>query len=100
LTEIEVNHRELVLDLINLLIKDNGRKLQIATLTRHPLFIRCSEDGKSRLIKEMLNEEMCQGWKSKQKLQNWKNSLKRGKNVDSNDEVFDDFIDIVSIYYE
>jgi hypothetical protein len=99
LAEIEMNHRSLALDLIHLLIKgEDGLKLEIATLLRHPLFIRSSEDGKARLIKELTDGEMCHDWNSKKKLQKWRASKIKGKKLQRGD--FDDLADIVLIIYQ
>lgn len=96
LTEIEMNHRSLALDLIHLLIKGEDRfKLEIATLLRHPLFIRSSEDGKARLIKDLTDGELSHVWNSKQKLQEWKMALI--EETELHDEDFHDLTDIVNI---
>ncbi|EFX85599.1 hypothetical protein DAPPUDRAFT_237704 [Daphnia pulex] len=94
LTEIELNHRSLALDLIHLLIKgEDGLKLEIATLLRHPLFIRSSEDGKARLIKDLTDGELSHVWNSKQKLQEWKMALT--EQTELHDEDFHDLTDIL-----
>lgn len=96
LTEIEMNHRSLALDLIHLLIKGEDRfKLEIATLLRHPLFIRSREDGKARLIKDLTDGELSHVWNSKQKLQEWKMALI--EETELHDEDFHDLTDIVNI---
>lgn len=96
LTEIEMNHRYLALDLIHLLIKgEDGLKLEIPTLLRHPLFIRSSEDGKARLIKDLTDGEMCHDWNSKKRLHKWRTSTIKGKKLQRGD--FDDLADIVII---
>jgi hypothetical protein len=96
LTEIEMNHRSLALDLIHLLIKgEDGLKLEIATLLRHPLFIRSSEVGKARLIKDLTDGELSHAWNSKQKLQEWKMALI--EETELYDEDFHDLTDIVNI---
>ncbi len=96
LTEIEINHRSLALDLIHLLIKGEDKiKLEVATLLRHPLFIRFSEDGKARLIKELTDGELSRVWNSKQTLQEWKMSLIEETALQ--DEDFHDLTDIVNI---
>jgi hypothetical protein len=82
--------------LIHLLIKgEDGLKLEIATLLRHPLFIRSSEVGKARLIKDLTDGELSHAWNSKQKLQEWKMSLI--EKTELYDEDFHDLTDIVNI---
>jgi hypothetical protein len=66
-----------------------SNRFQIGTLLRHPLFTRCSEDARSKLMKD----EMLMLYKDELKLSLWRKCQNENK---FSDESFDDLKDIVS----
>ena len=95
LTEIEDNHKALALDLIRFLINGSiSNGVEVSALFRHPLFTRCTEEGRSRLIQDSTGDNACLIWNDKVKIQKWLESVDK-KNFPEED--FDDFRDIVSL---
>ncbi|XP_059350588.1 uncharacterized protein LOC130693049 isoform X2 [Daphnia carinata] len=93
LTEIDVEHRALALDLITFPTKAELRDLDVATLLRHPVFILLIDEGRSRLITELQkNNEMRRICKNKDELEKWERSLDKSKIPH---EEFDDLKDIM-----
>ncbi|XP_045031562.1 uncharacterized protein LOC116918324 [Daphnia magna] len=71
LTEIDEKHRALALDLIRVPTKADFSDLEVTGLLRHPFFIRCSEESRSRLFTELqmdaelfrvCNQDTLQAW--------------------------------------
>jgi hypothetical protein len=94
LTEIDVDHRDLALDLISLLVSESfSDGIEAGTVLRHPLFTRCTNEGRSRLKEDLKNEKE---WNSERVIQDWRDSLDDRKS-DFSGEVFDDFKEIVSL---
>jgi hypothetical protein len=94
LTEIDVNHRALALDLINLLVHGCLLKnVEVGSVLRHPLFTRFTDEGRSRLIQELMDDKVCLILNDKEKLQKWFESVDEAK---FQDEEFDDLKEIVS----
>lgn len=93
LTEIDVQHRTLALNLITLLTEADFSDLAVATLLRHPLFTRWSEEGRSRLIEELQLDEKIFRACNREKLEEWESSLEKNK---FSDEQFCDFKGFVS----
>jgi hypothetical protein len=94
LTEIDANHRALALDLINLLI--NGslfKNVEVSSVFRHPLFTRFTDEGRSRLIQDLMDDKVGLIWNAKEKLQKWFESVDEGK---FQDEEISDLKEIVS----
>jgi hypothetical protein len=92
LTDIDVNYRDLALDLINLLV--NGyllKNVEVGSVLRHPLFTRFTDEGRSKLIQELMDDKVGLILNDKEKLQKW--SVEEGK---FQDEEFDDLKEIVS----
>lgn len=94
LTEIDVEHRELALDLIVLPTNAELINLDVTTLLRHPVFTLWSAEGRSRLVKELQIDEEIRIWKNKEKFEEWEHSLEKNKIPH---EEFDDLKDVVSI---
>lgn len=98
LTEIDVNHRVFALDLISLLINRSlSNSFDAGTLLRHPLFTRCTDEGRMRLTQDLMEDKVDLIWNDTEKLQNWLESLDEKKFLD---EDFNDFKDIVSLATE
>ncbi len=95
LTEIDDSFRALTLDLISLLVHGSlpDSVVEAGTFLRHPLFTR-SEEGRSRLIQDLMDDKEGILWNVKEKMQKWLESMDEGKFPD---EDFDDFMDIVSV---
>ena len=94
LTEIDVNHRALALDVINILVHGSlpDSVVEAGTFLRHPLFTR-SEEGRLRLIQDLMDDKVGLILNNKEKLQKWFESVEEGK---FQDEEFDDLKEIVS----
>jgi hypothetical protein len=95
LTEIDVNHRALALDVISILVHGSlpDSVVEASTFLRHPLFTR-SKEGQSRLIQDLMDDKVGLLWNDKEKMQEWLESMDEGKFPD---EDLDDFKDIVSL---
>jgi hypothetical protein len=93
LTEInDDEHKALASKFIRILINPSySNRFQIGTLLRHPLFTRCSEDARLKLMND---QTLC---KDELKLQLWKKCQNENK---FSDESFDDLKDIVSLNWE
>lgn len=93
LTEIDVDHRELALNLISLLVDSESFSdgIEVGTILRHPLFTRCTDEGRSWLKEDLRNEKK---WNSEQVIQDWRDSLDESNFYG---EVFNDFKEIVSL---
>jgi hypothetical protein len=94
LTEIDINHRSIALNLISFLVDGSPNRFKIITLLRHPLFTQCNEEARSKLTNEVMGKEMGQGWKDEQKLKDWISNLDQGKFVD---EKLEDLEEIVKL---
>ncbi len=96
LTEIDDNFRALALDLISLLVHGclSNNVVDAGTILRHPFFTRCTDEGRSRLIEDSVDDKVGLIWNDKEKMQKWLESMDEGKFPD---EDFDDFKDIVSV---
>uniref|UniRef100_A0A0N8E8L0 Putative Ankyrin n=1 Tax=Daphnia magna TaxID=35525 RepID=A0A0N8E8L0_9CRUS len=92
LTEIDVEHRELALDLIVLPTKAELINLDVTTLLRHPVFTLWSAEGRSRLVKELQIDEEIRIWKNKEKFEEWEHSFEKNKIPH---EEFDDLKDVM-----
>jgi hypothetical protein len=94
LTEIDVSQRALALDLINLLVHGClSNNVEVGSVLRHPLFTRFTDEGRSKLIQDLMDDKVGLILNDKEKLQKWFESLEEGK---FQDEEFDDLKEIVS----
>lgn len=94
LTDIDVNYRDLALDLINLFV--NGclsNNVEVGSVLRHPLFTRFTDEGRSKLIQDLMDDKVGLILNDKEKLQKWFESVDEAK---FQDEEFDDLKEIVS----
>ncbi len=92
LTEIDVNHRDHALDLISTLVNGSlSKNVEVGSLLRHPLFTRFTDEGRSRLIKDLMDNKVGLIWNDKEKLQKWFDSVDEGK---FQDEEFDDLKEV------
>nr|CAH0107608.1 unnamed protein product [Daphnia galeata] len=93
LTEIEDNHKALALDLIRFLINGSiSNGVEVSALFRHPLFTRCTDEGRSRLIQDSTGDNAGLIWNDKVKIQKWLESVDE-RNFPEED--FDDFKDVL-----
>ncbi len=94
LTEIDVNYRALALDLISLLVHGClSNNVEVGSVLRHPLFTRFTDEGRSRLIQDLMDDKVGLILNVKEKLQKWFESVEEGK---FQDEEFYDLKEIVS----
>lgn len=94
LTEIDDNFRALALDLISLLVHGClSNNVEVGSVLRHPLFTRFTDEGRSKLIQDLMDDKVGLILNDKEKLQKWFESVDEGK---FQDEEFDDLKEIVS----
>lgn len=94
LTEIDEKHRALALDLIRVPTKADFSDLEVTGLLRHPFFIRCSEESRSRLFRELQMDAELFRVCNQDTLQAWEGCLDKSKFPD---EEFEELKDTVSI---
>ncbi|KAI9561501.1 hypothetical protein GHT06_012459 [Daphnia sinensis] len=86
LTEIDEKHRALALDLIRI-----PTMADLSDLLRHPLFIRCIEESRSKLFRELqMDGELFRVLCNQETLQEWEGCLDKSKFPD---EEFEDLKD-------
>uniref|UniRef100_A0A0P4ZNA8 Ankyrin n=1 Tax=Daphnia magna TaxID=35525 RepID=A0A0P4ZNA8_9CRUS len=79
LTEIDEKHRALALDLIRVPTKADFSDLEVTGLLRHPFFIRCSEESRSRLFTELQMDAELFRVCNQDTLQAWEGCLDKSK---------------------
>ncbi|KAK4004534.1 hypothetical protein OUZ56_006268 [Daphnia magna] len=79
LTEIDEKHRALALDLIRVPTKADFSDLEVTGLLRHPFFIRCSEESRSRLFRELQMDAELFRVCNQDTLQAWEGCLDKSK---------------------
>uniref|UniRef100_A0A0P6FFW9 Ankyrin n=1 Tax=Daphnia magna TaxID=35525 RepID=A0A0P6FFW9_9CRUS len=90
LTEINEKHRALALDLIRVPTKAGFSDLEVTGLLRHPFFIRCSEESRSRLFRELQMDAELFRVCNQDTLQAWEGCLDKSKFPDEEFEELKD----------